>query len=92
LALTGPGAVSFDRIRIGEDIAHGQQVEEFAVDVQGPDGDWQQAVATGTTIGYARILALPAPVTGTAVRVRVLQSRAPVRLAHVGVHRSVPAV
>ncbi|MFJ5291072.1 alpha-L-fucosidase [Streptomyces sp. NPDC088348] len=79
---------AFDRIRLGEDITRGQQVERFAVDIWTGTA-WQQA-ATGTTIGYARILALPEPVRGDRIRIRILQSRTTPRLASASLHLNVP--
>lgn len=59
---------------VREDIRHGQRVERFAVEAR-IDGAWQR-IAEGTTIGNERILPLPAAVTATSVRVKVLESRA----------------
>lgn len=83
-----PAHRAFDRIRLGEDITRGQQVERFAVDIWTGTA-WQQA-ATGTTIGYARILALPEPVRGDRIRIRILQSRTTPRLASASLHLNVP--
>lgn len=70
----GPGPYTFDRVAVREDIRHGQRVEKFAVEAR-IRGSWQR-IADGTTIGHERILPLPAPVTASAVRVKVLESRA----------------
>ncbi|KOT75132.1 alpha-L-fucosidase [Streptomyces rimosus subsp. pseudoverticillatus] len=78
------GAVTFDRVAVGEDLRHGQRVERFAVEAR-TGGTWRR-IAEGTTIGHRRILALPAPVTADAVRVRVLAARATPRLGPVTVH------
>ena len=77
---------AFDRIRLGEDITRGQQVELFAVDAW-TGTSWRQITA-GTTIGYSRILALPATVTANRVRVRVVQSRGTPHLAFLGLYRT----
>ncbi|MEW2546853.1 alpha-L-fucosidase [Streptomyces sp. NPDC047002] len=77
----------FDRVRLGEDITRGQHVEAFAVEARA-GGVWRQ-VASGTTIGYARILATSAPVTADAVRVRITAARGAPRLAALGLHRAV---
>jgi alpha-L-fucosidase len=82
----GPGPYTFDRIVLREDIRHGQRVEKFAVDARS-GGVWTQ-VADATTVGARRILALPAPVTADAVRVRVLESRAEAHLFPVSLHLS----
>jgi alpha-L-fucosidase len=77
----------FDQIRLGEDITHGQQVQAFEVDAW--DGTAWTRLAGGTTIGYSRILVLPAPVTAERVRVTIQQSRSTPRLATLGLHRTV---
>ena len=61
-------------IDLREDISHGQQVESFAVDAL-LDGEWTQ-VAAGTTIGHRRLLPLDEPLWVSAVRLRILSSRA----------------
>lgn len=80
----GPGPSTFDRVAVREDIRHGQRVERFAVEAR-VDGAWQR-IAEGTTIGHERILPLPAAVTATAVRVKVLESRAKPRLGATTLH------
>ncbi|MYQ79415.1 alpha-L-fucosidase [Streptomyces sp. SID4923] len=69
-----PGPYTFDRVAVREDIRHGQRVDRFAVEAR-VNGAWQR-IAEGTTIGHERILTLPEAVTATAVRVKVLESRA----------------
>ncbi|WP_051839500.1 alpha-L-fucosidase [Streptomyces sp. NRRL F-5126] len=80
------GDATFDRIRLGEDIARGQHVQRFACDAW-TGTDWTE-IATGTTIGYARILPLADPVTTRALRVRVTAARARPRLATLGLYRT----
>jgi alpha-L-fucosidase len=82
-----PGRRTFDQIQLGEDITRGQLVESFAVEVRDGSG-WRQ-VGAATTIGYSRILVLPAPVTADRVRVRLLQARATPRLTTLGLYRTV---
>ncbi|MFD5737132.1 alpha-L-fucosidase [Streptomyces sioyaensis] len=86
LRASGPGPWTFDRIGLAEDIRYGQRVERFTVEAR-IGGTWT-AIADGTTIGHRRILALPRPVTADAVRVAVRESRGPIRLAPVTLHRS----
>jgi alpha-L-fucosidase len=81
-------ATAFDRIRLGEDITRGQHVQQFAVDTW--TGTAWTTVATGTTIGYARILVLPAPVTTDRIRIRLLQSRATPHLSTLGLYLKEP--
>ncbi|MFH8405010.1 alpha-L-fucosidase [Streptomyces sp. NPDC018019] len=78
--------VTFDRVGLGEDLRHGQRVERFAVEAR-TGGTWRR-IAAGTTVGHRRVLALPAPVTADAVRVRVLAARAAPRLKPVTAHLS----
>ncbi|MFE4329247.1 hypothetical protein ACFRQM_07255 [Streptomyces sp. NPDC056831] len=49
-------------------------MEKFAVEAR-IGGTWQR-IAEGATIGHRRIRPLAAPATATAVRVKVLESRA----------------
>ncbi|MFJ8821270.1 alpha-L-fucosidase [Streptomyces sp. NPDC102467] len=86
VAKNADGTTTFDRVAVREDIEHGQRVEEFAVEAE-IDGSWQQ-IATGTTIGYQRILPLAAPVTASRVRITVLASRAEPRLGRTTLHRA----
>jgi alpha-L-fucosidase len=88
LELSTPAAVVFDRIRLGEDITRGQQVQRFAVDAW-TGSDWTE-IGSGTTIGYARILALPAPVTTERIRIRIEQARTTPHLATCGLFSSAP--
>ncbi|MFD7918274.1 alpha-L-fucosidase [Streptomyces sp. NPDC059740] len=82
------GPATFDRVRLAEDVRHGQRVESFTVQAR-VAGAWRD-IAEGTTIGACRILPLPAPVTADAVRVHVGAARATPRLLPVTVHRSTP--
>nr|WP_078900672.1 alpha-L-fucosidase [Streptomyces sp. SBT349] len=86
--LTLPRAVTFDQVRLGEDITRGQRVEEFSVEAWA-GGGWVTA-AEGSTIGYSRILVLPEPVTARRLRVRVRRARATPRLAFAGLYLTVP--
>ncbi|WP_329139875.1 alpha-L-fucosidase [Streptomyces sp. NBC_01476] len=76
----------FDQVWLGEDIRHGQHVEEFEVAVW--DGTAWTAIAEGTTIGYSRILAVPAQSAARRLRVTVTRSRATPRLSTLGLYRT----
>ncbi|WP_329024621.1 alpha-L-fucosidase [Streptomyces sp. NBC_01423] len=78
------GPYTFDRVAVREDIRHGQRVEKFAVEAR-VNGAWQR-IAEGTTIGHERILPLPEAVTASAVRVKVLESRAKPHLGATTLH------
>jgi alpha-L-fucosidase len=86
LELHLPKATTFDQVWLGEDIRRGQHVQEFAIDVWAGTA-WTQ-IASGTTIGYSRILILAAPNTTRRIRVRIQQSRAIPRLATLGLYRA----
>ncbi|WP_030746272.1 alpha-L-fucosidase [Streptomyces sp. NRRL F-5135] len=77
-----------DRVRLAEDIRHGQQVEQAVVEAE-TDGGWTRVAETGT-IGASRILLLPAPVTARHWRLRVLATRERTRIARFELHRSRP--
>ncbi|MFJ2176989.1 alpha-L-fucosidase [Streptomyces sp. NPDC087851] len=84
LDLGAPTAV--DRIRLAEDIRHGQQIERAVVEGESATG-WTEVARTGT-VGASRILLLPAPVTARRWRLRILGSRRPARVAEFGLYRS----
>ncbi|MEU0384594.1 alpha-L-fucosidase [Streptomyces chartreusis] len=91
---TSPGLVSVDlgvarevdRVRLAEDIRHGQQVEGFVVEAY-RDGGWTEVARAGV-IGASRILLLPDAVRARRWRVRVTGARGPVRIAGFGLYRS----
>jgi alpha-L-fucosidase len=66
---------------LGEDIREGQRVEAFAVDIWNGT-DWKQ-IASGTTIGYKRLLQIP-DVTTQKVRVRVIRARITPSIVNLG--------
>jgi alpha-L-fucosidase len=91
-ALTGtldlplPRSATFDQIRLGEDITRGQHVEGAIVQAE-VDGAWK-TLATVTTVGYNRLVTLPAPVTSGHLRVVVTQARATPYLATFALYRT----
>ncbi|MEV5878931.1 alpha-L-fucosidase [Streptomyces sp. NPDC052101] len=76
-----------DRIRLAEDLRHGQQIEGFVVEARADGGAWPQVAAAGT-VGASRILVLPAPVRARSWRVRVTAARSAVHIAEFGLYRS----
>ncbi|RVU28136.1 alpha-1,3/4-fucosidase [Streptomyces antnestii] len=78
--------LAVDRIRLAEDIRHGQQVEHFVVEAE-VGGSWTVAAEHGT-VGATRILPLPAPVTARRWRLRVTQARAAVHIREFGLYKS----
>lgn len=75
---------TFNLLLLQEDIRKGQQVESFVAEVW-INNQWQQ-IATGTTIGYKRILQT-ATVTTNRLRLRILMSRAKPVLSEIGIYR-----
>jgi alpha-L-fucosidase len=67
-------AITFNVVRVAEDIRFGQRVDGFAVDLWNA-GKWEQ-LASATSIGPRRILRLDSPATSTRVRLRVTEASA----------------
>jgi alpha-L-fucosidase len=80
----GEYAKTFDVLLLQEDIRQGQRVEQFVFEAE-EHGDWVQ-VASGTTIGYKRLLRFP-PVTASRVRLRILSSRLNPVIANIGLYK-----
>jgi alpha-L-fucosidase len=78
------GNKPFDVLSLQEDIRVGQRVERWVFEVEN-HGEWVQ-VASGTTIGYKRLLRFP-PVTANQVRLRVLSSRLDPVIAKIGLYK-----
>lgn len=53
-----PGPVVFNRFLVQENIALGQRIKSFDLEVQQVDNSWKK-IASGTTVGFKRILRLP---------------------------------
>jgi alpha-L-fucosidase len=75
-------AVTFNVIRLRENLRLGQRVDEFAVDAW-KDGAWQ-TIAQATSIGSCRLLKTSAPVTSTKVRLRITKAAASPALSEFG--------
>lgn len=73
---------TFDVVMLQEVMALGQRIRRFSVEAR-IDGGWRE-IAKGTTVGWKRLLRLPAPITASAVRVRVEDARACPTLHTVG--------
>ena len=80
--ITFAAPMTVDLFDLAEDVAAtGQSVEAFCIEVRN-NGTWQQC-ATGTTIGFRRLLRTE-PITGDAFRCRITQQRGPVRIKTFG--------
>ena len=78
------GQKVFDVLSLQEDIRVGQRVERWVFEVEN-HGEWVQ-VASGTTIGFKRLLRFPA-VTASRVRLRILSSRLEPVISKIGVYK-----
>ena len=79
--LTFPEDVVFDAVLLQEYIERGQRVEEFTIETM-KEGEWDE-VASGTTIGYKRLLRLQ-PVSASKVRITIKNSRGEALIAEAG--------
>lgn len=79
------GPTTFNRFLAQEYIALGQRVKAFTVEAL-IDARWK-TIASGTTIGYKRILRFPA-VTATQVRLTITDAKACPVIAHVGLYNA----
>ena len=79
-----PGKKIYNRFVIQEAIStHSQRIEEHALDAW-VNGEWEE-IATGTTVGYKKILRFPAIETGK-FRIRILKSRLEPTISNVSAH------
>ncbi len=78
---------TFDRALLQEETKLGQRVRAFAIEVW--DGDAWRRIATGTTIGYKRLLRFPA-VTTSRVRLLITEARAGPAISAFGLFKASP--
>jgi len=77
-------ATPLNRFLFQEAISNcGQRIEKHALDAW-ENGAWKE-VATGTTVGYKKILRFP-PITTTKLRLRILESRLAPGIAEISAH------
>ncbi len=76
--------VAISLLRLREDIALGQRIEEFAFD-SWEQGQWRE-VARATSIGACRLIPLTQPVTTRKLRLRIIKSPVAVALSELGVY------
>lgn len=84
LSFTLPTPQVFDVLQLQENITVGQRIESFVLEYQS-GAEWKTA-ATGTTVGYKRILKF-APVRAQYLRLRILSSRLNPTLSAVGLYK-----
>lgn len=75
----------FNRLSIGENIANGQRVEKFALEVW--NGYKWKEVERSTTIGYKRLLKFPRQ-KAQKVRIRIEQARFTPEISSIGLYNS----
>lgn len=80
--------ITFDRVVLRENVAEGQRVRSFRLEIMGAQSTWRP-ILDGTTIGYKRILCIPR-ITTTGVRVVISDSRATPHLSEIGIYASRP--
>lgn len=74
---------TFNVVMLQEEIAKGQRVERFRVEISENGIDWLPLVS-GTTIGYKRLIRLPESHMARKIRILIEQSRSEARIAAVG--------
>ena len=77
--------VTFDRVLLQENFREGQRVERFVIEAI-IDGHWLP-VASGTTIGYKRILRTE-PVATARLRLRILSARSCPQIGSFGLFKA----
>jgi alpha-L-fucosidase len=78
---------TFNRFLVQEYIRLGQRVQKFSVEVY--DGDGWNEIASGTTIGYKRILRFP-DVTTLKLRLNILAAKGCPAISEIGVFNAPP--
>ena len=79
-----PEAVTFDLLRLKEDIQLGQRIESFKLEYE--EGDVWKEITRGTTVGYNRILRFD-PVSAKHIRLTIESSRLSPELSEVGLFK-----
>lgn len=80
--------VTADVLVVQEDIAKGQRVERFRIEIRRPEKDTWESIAAATTIGHKRILRLSSPVTFSALRLVIEESRATPHILMLGAYKA----
>jgi alpha-L-fucosidase len=85
VTLALPAAATFDRVVLQEPIAFGQRVSAFEVEAM-TAGKWMR-IATGSTVGYKRIVPVPETMAEQ-VRITIHEARACPLVAEIGLYRT----
>ncbi|MFD2918244.1 alpha-L-fucosidase [Terrimonas rubra] len=84
ITFTLPVEQEFDVLLLQENIAKGQRIENFVLEVE-QGGEWKK-VTSGTTVGYKRLLRF-APVKAKKIRLSITQCRTQPVLAEIGLYK-----
>ncbi len=84
IALAFSAPVTFDVVRLEEDIRHGQVVSAYRVEAE-VDGSWR-TLSRGTTIGHRKLDRIP-PVTAAGVRLVIEGALDRPKVSRLGLHR-----
>jgi alpha-L-fucosidase len=76
----------FDRILLQEPVRFGQRIASFDVQVMRPGG-WQ-TIASGTSIGYKRLLKIT-PIAGEKVRINIWDANNSPAISNFGLYKAV---
>jgi alpha-L-fucosidase len=76
---------TFDTIELGEDISKGQSVAEFTVEAE--INGKMTAIASGTTIGYKKLIRLN-PVTTKTIEIKITKRQGDVKITTFGLYAS----
>jgi alpha-L-fucosidase len=76
---------TFNRFLVQEYIRLGQRVQKFSIEAEASEG-WKE-IASGTTIGYKRILRFPG-VTASKLRLNILAAKGSPMISEVGVYNA----
>ncbi|SEI77013.1 alpha-L-fucosidase [Cyclobacterium xiamenense] len=80
IQLEFPDPVRFNRFLVQENIELGQRIKAFDVEIRTEEGSWTP-LASGTTVGFKRILRLPDTET-TAIRFAITDAKASPTVQH----------
>ncbi len=83
LELSLEGQKTFNVLMLQENIRAGQRIEKFSLDAW--DGSMWRTIATGTTVGYKRLLRFPATTTGR-IRIFIESSRMRPTIGELGLY------
>jgi alpha-L-fucosidase len=86
LTLVLAGAKTFDVVRLAEHLPLGLRVDRFAIDIAGTDGAWR-TIIDKRGIGAQRLIRLPAPVTASQLRLRIVAAAAAPAITQVALYR-----